>query len=181
MSTENFGEPSMPAPDSNNDNNQEVVASVLSSFKNGPPASLETFGEIEPTSEIFDRYDHDYIHNTTAEASFREKIMAGKDTQATNNFHMMFNPQSIREVASGKLVNIGGHYPMKAFYIDDRFDNAWQKLLQENPEDVAQVITWSQQRSQDSFTQITPEIDQALTRLARHLLQKGVPATVIAR
>lgn len=111
---------------------------------------------------------------------FDLKKIENNEMSAANNFQLMFNPEYAQQSLEGKLP-FSAH-GVKPFYINSRFNNAWNRMCELFPDDVRRAILLEKRKSEKSEEIMTQEESTSLNKLALHLMtEEGVDQVFLTR
>lgn len=132
-------------------------------------------GDEASPEEVFKYYD-EYVeklkNDSKTEESWQRAILENSDT---NNFHLFFRQELAQDILNGEMEAYG----IKPFYINSRFNNAWNQMCKKFYDDIVLITqfeetAYGRRRTNDNEK-------QSLKKLAMYLMDKGVPASFLGQ
>lgn len=166
---------------------EAVVEETIENWKRDLPESFSGWpfkkGEELVTREevliYFDKWSEELKENKHSENDkYSEKLHNG-EKGATNNFHMFFSPKAEQKILDGKF---DGAYGIKPFYINERFNGAWNRMCEQFPHEIELAVGYSEDRMNRPYQEKTEEENAAFIKLALYLGEtEGVVVSFLCR
>jgi len=174
------------------DQNEIIIEETIENWRKGLPGKLHGRylgkDEITTPEEMFQHYDktlEKLSENSEKNRKENEKLLAGikeNKRDVAINLSMWFYPESAKNAVNGDVSDgFGGNKP---FYVNARFNNAWNRMCEQFPNEVGKIIEYSIRRSAiaeetkepkektgkiEKNTRMTEEENSALNNLALYL------------
>jgi hypothetical protein len=162
----------------------EVAMAIIEGWKQELPEEMSDWifandGETTPREEVFKYYDTRIKEMTDnkKEKEHWEKLVFEKGS--TNNFHFQFLGWIQKQVLSGKIGEAMDG--LKPFYINSRYNNAWNRMCETMPEEVRKAINFELAQDKGSI-KMTDEEKESFRNLAIYLNKnEGVILTLLCQ
>jgi len=150
----------------------EVFERTIDVWKHGlPEAIMDFYDDLVPPEKEFARYDEkikELAGNEEWNKKVAENLHQNKDT---NNFWMIFSSDDAEAaLRGGEGMRLSHGY--KPFYVNSRYNNAWSRMCEQFPEDLAKVMEYADNRLNGSHHQISDEEKESMSRLAVYLIEQ---------